>query len=144
MILHVARFADLTPTALYNILRLRVDVFVVEQECVYPDLDGLDLLDTTRHLWFAPPDDPDEPRAYLRLMSGPDGDRIGRVCTAASARGAGLAGRLMAAALNLATPPVSLNAQSYLTGFYGRYGFEAAGEEFLDDGIPHVPMLRKA
>ncbi|GAA1776380.1 GNAT family N-acetyltransferase [Luedemannella helvata] len=144
MILHVARFAELTPTALYNILRLRVDVFVVEQECVYPDLDGLDLLDTTRHLWFAPPDEPDQPLAYLRLMSGPDGDRIGRVCTAATARGGGLAGRLMTAALGLATPPVRLNAQAYLTEFYRRHGFAADGPEFLDDGIPHVPMLRKA
>ena len=144
MIPHVARFAELTPTALYNILRLRVDVFIVEQECAYPDLDGLDLLETTRHLWFAPPDEPDRPSAYLRLMSGPDGDRIGRVCTAATARGAGLAGRLMSAALDLATPPVRLNAQAYLTGFYERYGFIADGPEFLDDGIPHVPMLRKA
>ena len=144
MKLHVARLPELAPRTLYAILRLRVDVFVVEQECVYPDLDGLDVLDTTRHLWFAPPDDAADPQAYLRLMAQPDGDRIGRVCTAVKARGAGLAGGLMAAAIGLATPdaPIRLNAQAYLAGFYERYGFAAAGPEFLDDGIPHVPMVR--
>jgi ElaA protein len=150
VILHVARLTELDPVTLYNLLRLRTDVFVVEQHCPYPELDGLDLAETTRHLWFAPPDDEANPQAYARLLQEndpdkPDADWIGRVCTAATARGAGLAGRLMEAAIGLARPdvPIRLNAQAHLSDYYGRFGFELDGPEFLDDGIPHVPMLRK-
>jgi ElaA protein len=138
-------FHELDPATLYAILRLRLDVFVVEQACPYPDLDGRDLEPTTRHLWLGPADDPTDPRSYLRILTEADGTaRIGRVCTAATARGLGLSRWLMDAALQrLGDRPSVLDAQSYLVDFYQSFGFAAVGPEFLEDGIPHTPMHRR-
>jgi ElaA protein len=139
--LRTASFAELDPATLYALLRLRVDVFVVEQECPYPELDGRDIEPGTRHLWL---DEHGTPVAYLRLLSDPGGMlRIGRVCTARSARGGGHAARLVRAALDEAGDrPCVLEAQSYLVPFYAGFGFATTGPEYLDDGIPHVPMRR--
>ena len=141
--IHVARFADLDAATLYALLKLRVDVFVVEQQCPYPELDGLDPLPDSRHIWGSRDG---VPVGYLRLVHDPDGTpRIGRVCTARQARGSGLAGRLMSYALaEVGDRSCRLDAQSHLIDFYARYGFAAAGSEHLEDGIPHVPMLRPA
>ncbi|WP_436527174.1 GNAT family N-acetyltransferase [Actinoplanes sp. HUAS TT8] len=136
-----ASFRDLPAATLYDILRLRSDVFVVEQECPYPDLDGRDTEPGTRHLWFS---HDREVRAYLRILDDHGVERIGRVVTAKSARGAGLAGRLMDHALEIiGSRPAVLDAQSYLVSFYAKYGFEPSGPEFVEDGIPHTPMARK-
>jgi ElaA protein len=144
MILHSARFEELDVATLYAILKLRVDVFVVEQAAAYPELDGRDTEPATRHLWLAPDGEPHDPRAYLRILAEPDGGlRIGRVCTARSGRGAGLSGRLMAEVTRAASAYV-LDAQSHLAGFYQRFGFVVEGREFIEDGIPHVPMRRAA
>ncbi len=145
--LGVAAFGELDPYTLYGLLRLRAEVFVVEQECAYLDLDGLDTDARTQHLWLERTDQPHragEPVAYLRILARPDGGRrIGRVVVAKAARGEGLAGRLMDAALEqIGDRPCDLNAQSYLVGFYRRYGFAPVAPEFLDDGIPHTPMAR--
>jgi ElaA protein len=142
--LRVAAFGELDPYTLYALLRLRAEVFVVEQECVYLDVDGLDTEPGTRHLWL---ERAGEPIAYLRILAAePGGEcRIGRVVVAKSARGEGLAGRLMEAALELVGErPCELNAQSYLVEFYRRYGFVPAGPERMEDGIPHTPMVRAA
>jgi ElaA protein len=134
---------DLTAAQLYAVLRLRCDVFVVEQECAYPEVDGRDLLPGTRHLWISDSDDGVD--AYLRVLAEPGGvGRIGRVVTAKSARSRGLAGELMAAALDGAPGEFVLDAQTYAQGLYARFGFVAEGEEFLDDGIPHITMRRPA
>ena len=137
-----ARFAELDATTLYALLKLRVDVFVVEQECPYPELDGRDLEPETLHLWYV--DDAGAPTAYVRILRDSDGTaRIGRLAVSNAARGTGLAGRLMLAALDaIGDAPCVLEAQSYLVGFYARYGFVASGPEFDLDGIPHVPMQR--
>jgi ElaA protein len=137
-------FADLDANTLYAILRLRTDVFVVEQACPYPELDGRDTEPATRHLWLAPATDPADPRSYLRILAEPDGSaRIGRVCTAATNRGDGLSRRLMVAALaHIGDRACVLHAQSYLVGFYASFGFTEAGSEFVEDGIPHVAMRR--
>ncbi len=141
MILRTARFADLDATTLYALLRLRVDVFVVEQRCRYPELDGRDTEPGTIHVWF---EDEGGLVAYLRVLEEGRGARIGRVCTDAAHRGAGLSGRLVAAALDLiGARETVLDAQSHLVAFYARFGFEPTGPEFLDDGIPHVPMRRR-
>jgi ElaA protein len=138
--LRTASFRDLDTTTLYAILKLRGDVFVVEQNCVYGDLDGRDLEPGTRHVWVARGD---EIRAYLRILADGDAERIGRVVTAPGARGAGLAGRLLTEALEvIGNRPSVLDAQAHLTGFYARFGYEPTGPEFLEDGIPHVPMAR--
>ena len=138
-----ATLADLDPATLYKILRLRVDVFVVEQQCPYPELDGRDLEPTAQQLWID--DDAGEITATLRLLREPDGTaRIGRVATAASARGAGRAAALMSHALELiGDGPAVLDAQEYLEAWYGRFGFERSGPSFIEDGIPHVPMRRR-
>lgn len=142
MSLLVAGFAELDAPTLYALLRLRCDVFVVEQHCPYPELDGRDAEPGTRHLWL---DQGGGPIAYLRILREPDGTaRIGRVCTAASHRGGGHARHLMVAALDLVGPDTGcvLDAQAHLVGFYGGFGFTESGPEYLDDGIPHVPMRR--
>lgn len=136
--------ADLTPALLYDLLRLRIAVFVIEQNCPYPELDGRDLEPDTRHFWVVPGPDEDLPQAYLRLLAEPGGGyRIGRVCTAASARGRGLARRVMEAALaEVGGARCVLDAQVQAQGLYAAFGFMPEGEEFLEDGIPHVTMVR--
>ena len=151
---------DLDAATLYDLLKLRVAVFVVEQACPYPELDGSDLSAQTRHFWLE--EKSGEVTATLRLIAGglieggliegglieggPGGRRqfrIGRVCTRAAARGHGYATRLLQAALaDVGADPCALNAQTYLIDMYARHGFVVDGDEFCEDGIPHVPMLR--
>jgi ElaA protein len=141
-IIRDAAAGDLDVTTLYNILRLRVDVFVVEQECAYPELDGRDLEPGARQLWA---ESSGEIVATLRMLDDVTAVRIGRVATAASARSSGLAGRLMQRALELAGDrEVALDAQSHLQRWYERFGFARVGDEYIEDGIPHVPMRRSA
>lgn len=141
--LHTATIDRLDATTLYRLLRLRTDVFVVEQKDPYPELDGRDLEPSAVHLWLARGD---EPVGYLRILDDPDGSaRIGRVVVAVDARGSGLAGQLMTAALSyIDGRRCVLAAQTHLAGFYARYGFEVTGPEFLDGSIPHLPMARPA
>jgi ElaA protein len=138
----VASFRDLDTTTLYAILKLRCDVFVVEQQCAYADLDGRDTEPGTRHVWLARGDDI---LAYLRILDNGPVERIGRVVTAPDARGAGHAGRLMEHALTVVgNRPSVLHAQAYLVEFYRRFGYAPSGPEYLEDGIPHVPMAKAA
>lgn len=136
-----ATLADLPRATLYGILALRSDVFVVEQDCVYLDPDGRDLEADARQLWV---ERDGAVLATLRLLwDAPDLARIGRVATARAARGEGLAAALMVRALELAAPhDVVLDAQTYLAAWYARFGFVRAGADFVEDGIPHVPMRR--
>src|SRR5919109_2552856 len=97
---HRAWAADLSPSTLYELLRLRVDVFVVEQASPYAELDGRDLEEGTRHFWLGGNGQPEPVLGCLRLLREPTGEfRIGRLCTARSARGHGLGRQLMEAAL---------------------------------------------
>ncbi|MFR9751864.1 GNAT family N-acetyltransferase [Nocardia sp. 004] len=135
---------DLDTATLYQLLKLRVEVFVVEQKCAYPELDGKDLLAETRHFWL---DDEGEVIATLRLCEehhdGVKSFRIGRLCTAEPVRGHGYTTRLVQAALAEAgSTPVRLNAQSYLVDLYRKHGFKVDGEQFEEDGITHVPMRK--
>jgi ElaA protein len=136
-----APFERLDIGTLYALMRLRVDVFVVEQTCPYPELDGRDTEPGTRHVWHSVDG---RPVGYLRIMDEPDGGaRIGRVCVDRSQRGTGLARRLMTAALDrIGERTCVLDAQSHLAGFYAGLGFQPDGPEFVEDGIPHVPMCR--
>ena len=133
-------FDEFDTLALYALLRLRVDVFVVEQECPYPELDGRDLEPTTRHIWI---DEGGRPVACLRLLAEPDGShRISRVATAADQRHQGLAGLLVDHVMATTPGRLVLDAQTYLEPWYVEHGFARTGDEFTDDGIPHVPMER--
>ncbi|ROP60798.1 GNAT family N-acetyltransferase [Curtobacterium sp. ZW137] len=131
---------NLDVVTLHEVLRLRQDVFVVEQGCAYPDIDGRDLEPGTVQFWAGE----GSVDATLRLLREPDGsERIGRVATAAHARGAGLAASLMEAAIaETRSPVVHIDAQAHLEQWYGRFGFVRSGDDFLEDGIPHIPMTR--
>lgn len=135
-------FPELTVHELYAILRLRMDVFVVEQACAYPELDGRDAEPETRHLWV-PADGDGLPgiATYLRVLNDGDGVRIGRVVTSPGHRGRGLSGALLRHAIDAnAHARIDIDAQSHLSRWYEGFGFQVNGEEFLEDGIPHLPM----
>jgi ElaA protein len=151
--LHLAEPVDLDAGTLYRILQLRVDVFVVEQQCPFLELDGRDLEPGTRWLWAT---ENGAVIATLRILREDRGAaRIGRVATARQARASGIATVLMRRALDFldsaaasagdlpAGIEVVLDAQSPLAGWYQRFGFEPAGAEYLEDGISHLPMRRR-
>jgi ElaA protein len=137
--IRTSAFADLDVATLYALLRLRVDVFVVEQACPYPELDGRDAEPTALHCWI---EDGATPVAALRILRDRDGAaRIGRVVTAPSARHRGLAAALVRHALDLTDPaPLVLGAQRHLEEWYRSLGFAVDGSEYVEDGIAHVPM----
>ncbi len=132
-------FAELDGATAYQVWRLRQDVFVVEQECPYPDLDGRDDEPGTRHVVLA--DEEAGVIGYLRVLDEGDHARIGRVVLDRRFRGLGLADRLMRAALDdIGEREVVLAAQTQLAPWYEGFGFEISGPEFLEDGISHLPM----
>jgi ElaA protein len=136
-------FAALDPLTAYSLWKLRQDVFVVEQAAAYPDLDGRDLAPETRHVVME--DDSGVVVGCARVLDEGDEWRIGRVALHRTARGQGWADRIMQAALAVCPDrDIVLDAQAPLTRWYAGFGFEVCGPEFLDDGIPHVPMVRRA
>lgn len=132
-------FPELNVSQLYAILALRSEIFVVEQDCIYQDLDGRDREPGARHLWL---EDQGQVVAALRLLREAHGHRIGRLVTARHARGRGLAARLIQAALERSAGPWILSGQRHLEQWYEGFGFRRQGEDYLEDGIPHVSMLR--
>ncbi|HEX9258013.1 MAG TPA: GNAT family N-acetyltransferase [Acidimicrobiales bacterium] len=136
--IHEAMAGELDAAALYAFLKLRSDVFVVEQQCAYPELDGRDLEAATRHLWIN--GDDGSPAAYVRVLADPGAVRIGRVVTARAHRGQRLAERLILHALATTEGDAVLDAQAYLQVWYERFGFAVSGPGYVEDGIPHVPM----
>ncbi|MBR4360302.1 MAG: GNAT family N-acetyltransferase [Clostridia bacterium] len=145
MELVIKPFEQLTVRELYDILTLRVNVFVVEQNCPYAELDGKDPF--ALHLYLR---DQEGIQAYLRVMDrGVAGEyvTIGRVVTAR--RGLGLGDQILRAGIQAARERfhadcIYLEAQTYAKGFYARQGFRQISEEFMMDGIPHVEMLLTA
>lgn len=140
-------FKQLSLDELYDVLKLRVDVFIVEQNCPYPELDDKDRHPDTRHLIGRDP--LGEIVAYARVLapgvSYPDSS-IGRVLVAEKARGGGSAKSLMNQAIALANKHwpennIQLGGQEYLKAFYQKLGFEPVSDVYLEDGIPHLDML---
>jgi len=137
--LRIARLTELTPAALYGILRLRVDVFVVEQACPYPELDGRDAEPTTLHLWV--PDDDGTVLSTIRVLENGEDRAIGRVATAVRARGRGLSAQLIRRGIELCEGrTIDIGAQVYLETWYERFGFRRSGPDYDEDGILHLPM----
>ena len=139
MKLVVKTFEELNTCELYEILRVRAAVFVVEQECAYQDVDGID--PKAVHAFLG---DEGGIHAYLRVFEKDARTaQMGRMLTVQ--RGAGLGGRLMKEGIRVARDVLKkevlyIEAQTYATGFYEREGFKVTSEEFLEDGIPHVQM----
>jgi len=134
-----APLAQLDVTIAYGVWKLRQDVFVVEQDCPYEDLDGRDLEPG------AVSDGGTRVLGTARVLDDGDVWRIGRVALVKGARGKGLSDEVMRAALRYIDEAgdgrdVVLDAQSPLTRWYGKHGFAADGDEFMEDGIPHTPM----
>lgn len=141
-------FQELALDELYATMVLRQEVFVVEQDCVYLDADGKDQAGWHLMGW----DEAGELVAYLRILpegiSYPGYVSIGRVVTSEKVRREGTGKLLMTVALEKAAllfPALSIkiSAQVYLLRFYNSFGFEAVGEEYLEDGIPHIAMVRR-
>lgn len=137
----------LPPSALdarraHDVWRLRQDVFVVEQQCPYPDLDGRDVEEATRHVVL---EEDGVVVGCARVLDDAPRWRVGRVALARAARGRGLADVVMTTALAVCGGrDVVLDAQAPLAGWYGSHGFVVDGPGFVEDGIPHVPMRRAA
>jgi len=137
---------DFSPVELYAMLKLRVDVFVVEQHCPYPELDGNDK--DCLHLRLL---DGNNLLACARLWrpTPEHHPRIGRVAVSPSHRGKRLGEALMREAIEACerlypSEPIEISAQSHLQRFYGTLGFERVSEEYPEDGIMHLDMLRMA
>jgi ElaA protein len=145
----VKKFEDLTVQELYDIMVLRQEVFVVEQDCPYLDADGRDTLGWHAMLIDGPDD---QIMAYTRLL-GPGVSyekysSIGRVVSSQKGRGKGYGKAIMDESVSklISLYPdhsIKISAQSYLLKFYTEFGFVKTGEEYLEDGIPHMGMIRE-
>ncbi|MFC0302347.1 GNAT family N-acetyltransferase [Virgibacillus soli] len=141
---HVKQFADLSNKQLYDLLKARVDVFVVEQHCPYPEIDGFD--EQSIHIYLTING---EVAANARIV--PKGVRypevsIGRVLVTKSFRNSGYARELMQKAMgyiieDMGETKIRLQAQLYLEKFYSSLGFTRISKEYVEDGIPHVDMI---
>ena len=145
----IKSFIQLDRDELYEVLKLRVDVFVVEQKCPYPEIDDKDRHPETLHLSGKTKDG--KLSAYLRIL--PPGlsfkeVSIGRVVVAKESRGQGTSDTLLKIALDQihqawSGKNIRIGAQVYLKEFYESHGFEAISKSYLEDGIPHIDMIRR-
>ena len=142
----LAPYEALTLDDLYDLIQARIEVFVVEQDCPYQDVDGRDR--DALHLFAKSP--AGAVLAYARITAPGvrfDEPSIGRVITTQPGRGKGLGRALMVRAIeaiesHYPASPIRISAQQYLEGFYSSLGFETVSEPYLEDNIPHVEMLR--
>jgi len=145
LIWHFKRFDELTPTELYKIIQLRIHVFVVEQNCPYEDCDDKDF--KSKHLWC---ESDNQVVAYCRILPANisySEISIGRVVTHPKFRDKKLGHELMRHSLQIIsnhfnTNEVRISAQAHLKNFYEKHGFNQVSEEYLEDNIPHIEMLR--
>ena len=137
-------FGELTPAELYAILKLRQDVFIIEQDCIYPDLDNLDPMATHMSAWKD-----GEIMAYQRCLSPGVSYRessLGRIVVAPAGRGLQLGRELVQRGIDYnrscwPSSNIQIGAQAHLQGFYGSLGFTPLGDEYIEDGIAHRHML---
>ncbi|GGA84509.1 GNAT family N-acetyltransferase [Ornithinibacillus halotolerans] len=147
MELNIKKFEELTTNELYMILKARTDVFVVEQNCPYPELDNLD--QSSLHLYCG---SNSNIGAYLRIIPKgvkyKDAVAIGRVLVVEKHRRNGIAREMMEKALEFITEvikeeTIKIQAQVYLKSFYQSLGFEQISDIYEEDSIPHIDMLLK-
>lgn len=143
----IKKFNELTLNELYSILQLRSEVFIVEQNCVYHDPDGKD-----QYAWHLMGMEDGKLIAYTRILPAGiayNDPAIGRVVTSPLKRKSGLGRELMKRSIEqcetlFGKASITLGAQLYLKKFYESLGFIVSGEEYIEDGIPHITMTRKA
>ncbi len=146
----VKLFQKLSPSQLFDVLQLRVNVFVVEQQCAYPELDEYDCHAEARHLSGS--NEAGQLMAYARIL--PPGSRypnvnLGRFVVRKDARGQGVGHQLLREALKEIQGrwpgnDIRISAQDYLQKFYEQYGFLRVSDVYLEDGIPHIDMVKGA
>lgn len=142
----IKKFTELKVEELYKILKLRNEIFIVEQKCPYLDCDNKDF--NSYHLFL---EDNNDIIASLRIIEkgiSYDEISIGRVAVKKNYRGKGISREMMLKAIkfienNLNEDTIKIQAQSYLIGFYSSLGFKAVSEEYLEDNIPHIDMVYK-
>ncbi|HAS6349151.1 GNAT family N-acetyltransferase [Vibrio sp. IRLE0018] len=142
-------FSQLSTQQLYELLKLRVDVFVVEQNCPYPELDGHDTKPGVQHLLGYQNSQLVACSRLLPAGTTYENVSIGRVATLKSVRGEGLGHQLLNQALTHCEQlwpgaSIEIGAQQHLEGFYQHHGFQTTSEMYLEDGIPHVDMKKHA
>lgn len=138
----IKKFEELSIEELYELLKIRVNVFVVEQKCPYPEVDDRD-----KHAYHVYIQEGGEVKAYLRVLEAGvsfDEVSIGRVLT--TERGKGYANILLKEGINVAreklnADKIKIEAQTYAKSMYEKFGFKVVSDEFLEDGIPHVQMI---
>lgn len=140
----IKSFDELTTTELYDLLQLRSEVFVVEQDCVYQDVDGKD--QKAIHVLGY---DAGHLAAYTRIFKAGDYfdmTSIGRVVVSPKSRGLDYGKEVMKASIAFAKAehPIKISAQCYLKKFYNDLGFQETGKEYLEDGIPHMEMITQS
>ena len=140
MIWEVKEWTELSTSEVENIFSLRSEVFVVEQDCVYQDIDGKD--QKAKHVLGKKENDI---VAYARIFKPGDYFKeasFGRAVVKKTERGKGVGDELVKNCLEIITEEeIKISAQSYLKGFYGKHGFKSEGNEYLEDGIPHTAMF---
>ncbi|GAA3094350.1 GNAT family N-acetyltransferase [Rhizobium viscosum] len=138
---------ELSARELYDLLRMRVDVFVVEQNCPYPELDGKDI--DALHLRLMEGAELIASTRLLKPYKAQDPVKIGRVVVSPAHRGKRLGEALMTESIAVCERlypenPIALSAQAHLRRFYESFGFVKTSEEYLEDGIPHLDMVRQS
>ncbi len=141
--IEIKKFSELTPTELYEILKLRAEIFVVEQKCVYNDIDGKDL--NAIHITEK---QNGEIQGYLRVLNAGisyDHASLGRIIVRKEARGKDLGRTIIQTGIdyisdNFPSSEITISAQAHLMKLYNSLGFQEISEMYLEDGIPHVDM----
>mmetsp|Transcript_2426 Transcript_2426/g.4242 ORF Transcript_2426/g.4242 Transcript_2426/m.4242 type:complete len:159 (-) Transcript_2426:69-545(-) len=146
----LAKWKDLDAIDIYSIVKLRVDVFIVEQNCIYSEFDGCDILPDSFHL-ICKTKSSNAVVAYLRILAPFESGygirtRIGRIIVDSSMRGSGLSYKLMQEGIShckqkFPESSIQISAQAHLIRFYEKCGFHTTGQEYLEDDIPHICML---
>lgn len=135
-------FDELSNHQLYKLLQLRSKVFVVEQNCVYQDIDGIDTEATTLHVLGG------DVKVYGRIYLAAGTPHLGRIVCDSDSRGNGYAGQLLRSMIETCSKQwpeasIAISAQVRLEKWYGSFGFETTSESYLEDGIEHIDMVRK-
>lgn len=141
---HSEPITSIHPADLHGILRVRQGVFIIEQNCPYPDIDDVDIDPSTRHHWIA--EDGVVVSTMRSYLDAEGVTHVGRVATHPASRGRGYSRRLMneAIARLVADFPgfvIQIGAQAYLREWYETFGYRVSGDGYVEDGIPHFPMV---